>query len=411
MGDDIKEEKEEEVIEEAIKEETISQEEVIVEEGQKQENEEVAAEEKKHNKRLKYLLVIIGIIFLIGIIVAVICIGIKNNKKVGNTISNIQDYGYICSDGNYIYYQAIDENDYEKIAIYRCKKNGEGKKVLISGNWSVYGLNVYKNYIYFVGINNLDDKYSEDDEIDNKIYRMKKNGKKLEIINDNNFYNESKEIYVVKNKVYYIGEDLNIYNMDLNGKNKNVINDERTGYIGVSEDYIIYNNVIKNEDGTQKVATHIMELDGTNKKVLTGERLSVKGIYNNDLYYINSNKEVCKMNLKTSEITTVSKTTAYLMNVTEKYIYYMSVDAKGTTLQLCRMNLDGSKETKLIDLNSFSPILQVVLDKVFYIEYSLGEVNLLNPETLNISNLFTFDFEREENEETVQDTTSADTTN
>ena len=212
MGDDIKEEK---VVEETNKDEIISKQEVTVEENQKQENEEEkmvteekedigTKKEKKHNKKLKYLIILIGLIFLIGIIVIGVFLGINNGKKVGNTISNIQDYGYICSDGDYIYYQAIDENDYDKIAIYRCKKNGDNKKILISGNWSVYGLNVYKNYIYFVGINNSDDKYLEDDEIDNKIYRMKKNGKNLEIINDNNFYNESKEIYVVKNKVYYI---------------------------------------------------------------------------------------------------------------------------------------------------------------------------------------------------------------
>ena len=106
--------------------------------------------------------------------------------------------------------------------------------------------------------------------MDNKIYRMKTNGDKLTVINDNEFNNDCYEIYVIDNYVYYIGTDNNIYKMKSDGSNRTLVAENGTGYLGITDKYIIYNVL---PDGSEDYTTYIMNLDGTNPRpIIEGER-------------------------------------------------------------------------------------------------------------------------------------------
>ena len=166
-------------------------------------------------------------------------------SKEGNTIGNIRNYGYAVESDNWIYYLSPNEDSTE-IGIFKVKNNGKNKQQLYMSNLDIVSLNVYKDYIYFVG--NDVGTYLEGDDIDNKIYRMKKDGTAIEVLNDNELNNECYEIYVINNKVYYIGLNAEICKMDLNGANKTVVADNGTGYLGITEKYIIYNSDSGKED-------------------------------------------------------------------------------------------------------------------------------------------------------------------
>ena len=45
-----------------------------------------------------------------------------------------------------------------------------------------------------------------------------------------------------QDKIYYIGNDLNIYSMDLDGGNRTALSNKKSGFLGVSENYILYND-------------------------------------------------------------------------------------------------------------------------------------------------------------------------
>ena len=209
--------------------------------------------------------IIIGIISILAIVLLVVSLLIinKDRKVVGNTIGNIRNYGYAVKDGDWIYYVSPNKET-TKVGIYKIKEGDleqKTKEELIMDSWDVLSLNVSGNYLYFIGISQ--NPHSQSDAIDNKIYRMKKDGSDLQIINDNELDNDCYEIYVVDNSIYYIGTDYNVYKTDLNGRHKEVVLENGTGYLGISDKYIIFN--VENKD-TADFVTYISDLNGKNER-------------------------------------------------------------------------------------------------------------------------------------------------
>lgn len=388
--------------------ESVSEEKNVVEEKVEVASEEVKEKKSKKGKKcIKFIIITLIAILatLVGLYLAYYLGFFRINNKVGNTIGNIRNYGYATTEGNQIYYVSPSE-DGEKISIYKCKKNGRDIKTLLTESWEIYGLNASGDFLYFIGINMSKEKYQDDDYVDNKIYRMRTNGKDLKVINDNEFNNDSYEIYLIDDRIYYMGEDYNIYSMDLNGENKQVINDDATGFIGINDKYIILNK----EDENKKIVTYSMKLDGSDKKPITGERLYSVNIVGDYIYYADIDKHVNKVNIETGEKTLISETSAYNMNVTTKAIYFMNyTDEKENYIGIYKMNLDGKEEKMVLQLESYSNFLDVVGDKILYMDSTeeKGLVNLLDSETSETVNLYTYNFySQENNNEDVSDTTS-----
>ena len=193
------------------------------------------------SKKIKYC--ICGFILLL-IIILILILSPKYNK-IGNTVGNIRNYGYVASEGKWIYYLAPNE-DRTQIGVYRTSKNGKNKKNIFMTDMDIVSINAYKGYLYFIGINNSNESELEDDDVDNKIYRIKADGSsEMEILNNNEFNNECFDIYVIKGNIYYIGTDRNIYKMKLNGTDRQLVADNGTGYIGITDKYIVYNDYIQ----------------------------------------------------------------------------------------------------------------------------------------------------------------------
>lgn len=337
----------------------------------------------KNFKENKKLTIIIAIIVVLVVIIGAICIINLSNtsNNVGNTIGNIRNYGYGVSDGKWIYYLSPSE-DGSKVGIYKIKNRGDKKEKVLMEDFDIYSINLYKNYIYFVG-KGLE-AYSDTDKVDNKIYKMKKDGSDLKVINDNEFHNECYEIYVVKDSVYYIGVDQNIYKMKLDGTDRKLVSENGTGYIGITDKYIIYN--MRKEDSSDEYVTYIMNLDGTNQRpLIEGQRLysvDIKGKY---VYYANENKQICRTKIDSGKEELILDTTAYNLNLKNNYLYflnYLDPDAEERVVCLYRIKADGSqKEAENIKtLSTYSSYINVVGDWVMYLDYdeTSGFINLVN---------------------------------
>ena len=405
----VSEEETVEKVEEVSEENKSIEEEKVIEETVETKETESEDSPKKCKKCLKYTVIsVIAVAAILIIVYLLYYFGfLKINNKIGNSIGNIRNYGYATTEGNHIYYISPSEKG-DKISIYKCKKNGKNIETLLTESLEIYGLNVSGDYLYFIGIDMSQDKYKDDDSVNNKIYKMRTNGKDLQVINDNEFNNDSYEIYVIKDRIYYMGRDYNVYSMDLNGENKQVINDDETGFIGINDQYIILNK--KDEEGN--VVTYSMNLDGTDKKEITGERLYSVNIVGDDVYYVNTDKNVYKANIKTGENELISETSAYNMNVTNKAIYFMNyTDESENYIGIYKMKLDGTEESLVLQLESYSNFLDVIDDKILYMDSTEteGVVNLLDAKNSEILNLYTYKFYDEEYLEDVSDTVS-DTT-
>ncbi len=336
----------------------------LCEKCQKKETKKEKSGEGKKNNIIIIAIVVIAILVLL--VVGYFIFG--RNNKVGNSIGNIRNYGYATLQGNWIYYVAPSE-DSSKIGIYKVKTNGSGKKELYMNDADILSLNVCGNYLYFIGVGA--ESFSEEDEIDNKIYKMKLDGSDLQVINDNEFNNNCYEIYVINNSVYYIGVDANIYKMKLDGSDKSVVTENGTGYLGITKDYIIYN---KMEENSSDYITYIMNIDGSNERpILAGKRLYSVNVKDDYIYYTNENKQICKTKIDSGNEELILDTTAYNLNLKDDYLYYLNyLDFENENLTVCifRIKTDGSSQEpeKVKTLETYSSFIDVVGNWVVYLD-------------------------------------------
>lgn len=375
--------KEEKETEKAEKPEKVKKEKKSKAESNVDENEwKVSGEKNKKgikNTLLSILFVAVILVLVIGGAFVISHLFTQDNTA-GNTIGNIRNYGYAVKDGNWIYFLAPNE-DSSQIGIYKIKANGKGQELLYMSELDVVSLNSYGNYIYFIGAGV--DTYTEEDELDNKIYRMKKDGSDLEVLNDNELNNDCYEMYVLDDSIYYIGVNAEICKMDLNGANKTVVADNGTGYLGINKDYIIYNNTTESEESTEYV-TYIMNRDGSNPRpVIEGKRLYSINIEDNYIYYSDADKKIYRTEIDSNEEELLyGDVEAYNLNTQDEYAYYLNyLDPENEDYTVCifRVKIDGTSETpELIKkLDTYSSFIDVVGKWVIYMD-SNSEAGFIN---------------------------------
>ena len=350
-----------------------------------------AQESIKNKKRIVKILLIILLILVIIAIIVFFIYKIINRKVVGNTIGNIRNFGYVAEDENYIYYMSPDEKGKLKVLNRIDKKLEKEPEQLITGDWDITGINVYKNYIYFV---TLQATGISEDAVNNQIHKMKIDGSEHNVINNNEFHNSCYEIYVIEDKVYYIGEDEGIYTMNLDGSEKNKLNGTSTGFIGITDKYILY-NVIEGEN--QKIVTHIMNLDGSNDKTLTGDRLYAADIVDDYIYYVDSEGHIYRVKIGESNFEMLSSITSYCVNTTSDGVYSLKyIDKELTQQAIFRMNLDGSGEEIVKKLETTSSFLAVTEDWIIYMDESNSEgiIAMVSKDGKKYQELYSLNFEK-----------------
>ncbi|MBP3596752.1 MAG: DUF5050 domain-containing protein [Clostridia bacterium] len=396
-------------------------------------------QQEKSVKKDKKVKMVIPIIILIIIALLILVklffadgISISNfvNNKVGNSIANIRNYGYAAEQKGMVYFVAPTK-DGKEIAIYKTKKSKVDPKELVKGNWDVLGLNVVNNYIYFIAITDEAIEKSATlsadevalDTLNNKIYRMKTDGTDLEVINSNEFHNNCYEIYVIDDKIYYIGVDTNIWSMNLDGSEKTKINDDKTGFLGLTKDYIILNvekkqkeTETETEDKKAEEATVyetcIMNIDGTNKKVLNGQRLYSINVVNDYIYYVDDEKVVYKIKIDGTDNVKISdKIKAYNMNIINDRIFFMNYVDNTQKIAIYSMALDGSDIKEVIQLENYSSFLNTIDNNIIFMDSnqdsaSINMVNLDGTEKKVLYELKQQSTVEEKNNEVVENTTA-----
>ena len=374
-----------------------------------EDNLEKEFEEKKDEKKLKINKKFIICLVIIAIIIVIVCLFVfgRNKTVVGNTIGNIRNYGYLVTDDNYLYFMSPNDEG-SALGIRKIDKNnltGESE-MLIEDNWQIVGLNYMDGYLYFITMADPEDSDS-DDIVDNKIHKMKTDGSDHTIINDNEFNNDCYEIYVVKDKLYYIGIDECIYYMDLDGNNKTKLNDNASGFLGITEDYIFFNKIIESDDtetGDTEVAsdvpdyeTYMMNIDGSNEHaILEGQKLYNINVVGDYIYYQTQNGYPSKVKIDGTENTMISDEVAYNMNVTEEGIFYLNyyqIDDTDAGVAVYRMDLDGSNVTQLVKLDTYSEMLCEFGDWLYYSDSDneVGRFELISKDGKQSITLYSLD--------------------
>ena len=376
--------KEKKVKEKKVKEKKVKEEKVKEEKTETKDDWKVSGAKKQKSQLGPILVCIVVLACIVGLVVAACMTLMSSKNTVGNSIGNVRNYGYATENNGWIYYLAPNEDSTE-IGIFKIKNNGrEKQQQLYMSELDIVSLNVYKGYIYFLGADT--ETYKVDDELDNKIYRMTVDGTDMEILNDNEVNNDCYEIYVVNDYVYYIGLNAEVCRMDLDGSNKTVISDNGTGFLGITEDYIIYNKA-ESEDSEDYV-TYIMNVDGVDAKpIIEGKRLYSVNIEDNYVYYSNTEKHLYRTEIGSNKEELLYEEEMYNLNTNDGYAYYLGyADVKNSDYTVClfRVKLDGTSETpeKIKALETYSSFLDVVGDWVIYMDSGAeaGFIKLVNKE-------------------------------
>ena len=366
----------------------------------------------KLTKEMKSKLILAGkILAIVFVCFVIIMVIINKDEKVERKVGNLNDYGYIDQKGKWIYYVAPND-DLTQIGIFKIKNDGTDKQeITIIEDVDIMSLNVVDNYIYFIGIGK--DVYNENDEVDNKIYRIKTTGKGLEVINDNEFNNNCESIYVIDKKIYYVGTDTKIYKMNLNGKNRKEVSGTGLGYAAITDEYIIYNDFSENYDEeavssedtmytdfVDNYVTKIMNRNGSNsREIISGKYLNNVNIEGKYIYYTNEDYQLYKTKIDSNaEECLIDDMEVLNLNVIDKYAYFVSTDTENNVcFYRLKLNEENSEPEKVQTLNSNNPCLNVSEDWIFYTDREKDTeafvINLVkNDGSGEIVNLYKFDY-------------------
>lgn len=374
--------------------------------GDDPEKIEVSNENGKSNKLPLMIIIGVAVLVLILLFVCFFPIGKGNGgvketliskSKVGNSIGNIKNYGYSAKGGSNIFYVAPNQNS-TAVCLYKVKYNDKTPEPveLFNTTGDILSINAKDGYIYFISFTG--EAYSETDDTDNKLYRCKYDGTELEVINDNEFANDCYEIYVIENKIYYIGVDFNIYTMNTDGTDKKVLIENEAGYLCVSDKYIVYNRL---NDTESDYVTYISDINGNNEKqIIENTRLYGVNIVDDTLFFANENKQLCKFELDSSNQTLLVDATAYNMNATKDCVYYLNYnmpenDEDKATVCIYKVNTKDENQTPEIikTFQTYSNFINVVGDYILYTDSNEtdGFINLLkldgSGEEINLYNL------------------------
>ena len=295
----------------------------------------------------------ISVTALVFIIIFMSCQ--HQRSDMGNSNSNLFNMGYVANDDQNIYFCALTEGN---SGIYKADLDGSNKTLLC--NEHGFYINIIDNWIYFVN------------SIDNKIYRMdKEGGNKLKISDI-----EATSLLAYKNKLYVIGVyepyGCNLFVMNLDGTEEKNICEEYVGDISIYNNRIYYTYITEDNEGY----LCSMDIDGNNKETLlddspirffptekniyyitqielikmdlnSGEKTVLEegsglipdriNFYENNLYYEVMARKFCVYNTKTDEIITMPYIGAENLHIVADKMFYLNNDGSFLT-----MNLDGS---------------------------------------------------------------------
>ena len=351
------------------------------------------------------------VILVIVLVVLQVKMGIFSfGKKLGNTPGNISNCGYSVAKDDYIYYVAPSDS-METTNIYKAKKGTTDFEKIYDGNYDIRALNVVGNKIYFITLS-YDEATEQEDSVDNKICKMNLDGSNLEIINDNEFAYDYYDMYVVNNKIYYVGEDLNVYKMNTNGSNRELIVETGTGYLALNEKYIIYNK--PNEDDTDYI-TYIASLNGKNERQINGSRINTPVIDNGYIYYLNDNQNIARISLDGGDEEVILNDSAYNMNLYGENIYYLNYkDEKNSDYTVCiyKVNVNGGEPEIVKELSYYASFLDIVDGYIYYMDMDEEKafINLINTSDSSENILYEWKYDNDTSAGNATDATTEEVT-
>ncbi len=290
-----------------------------------------------------------------------------NENTIGNTLSNIQNFGRMAKQDNWIYYSFGGSNGLYKIPI-----GGSANDIIkLSDQGGAY-INVIKDWIYY--------------SANRSIYKIKTDGSESHVLCDDLEYDVTK-LFAVDEFIYYASpkqsdaSTIPWFITKLNPLNgvKTYLN--RTGHSGglgyINDDEICYYVdleisqiwVLMDMKGTSKDEfPHDLIRDGEMYpgNIIFDEDKNIYGMIRNDNYF----DRITKITPQ-GEHTVFAETASTNALAIYEDILYFSIDGREET-GLYSMNIDGTNKTKINNDPAFN-IFLVGDGYIYYQSFAGGE--------------------------------------
>ena len=289
-------------------------------------------------------IIVIGSVALVVFIVGIFIYNtfLKAPQR-GNTIGNSSNYGFITTQGDWLYYSFTGQN-----GIFKMKSDGSEQTKLCNDIASY--INVVDDWIYYCN-NNGNDYFH--------IYKIRTDGSDRTNLNNeqSNFPN------VVGNWIYYINvkDKSKPYKIQIDGNNKTKLNDdESSANINVVDNWIYYKK--REKTGEEKLVK--IKTDGSGRMEITNDKVYGFNVIGNTIYYINSkDKNLYKMQIDGSNKTKLDNDKFDSINITQDTIYFCN---NSDSHSIYKMKTDGSDKVKVCDDQSAN--INVVGDWIYYLK-------------------------------------------
>lgn len=261
-------------------------------------------------------------------VLVIVSAGVSNT--VGNTPSNSRNWGFIATQGDWVYYANIRYNYY----LYKMRTDGSEKQILTKG--SVHSLNVVGEWIY----------YTDDSPNGSGLYKIRIDGSQKTKLSSNVYY----WVYVVNDCIYYAESDLgsNIFKMKTDGTGIEKICSDNCSRPNVVGDWIYYTD--RDTDVAYKIRT-----DGTKRTRLHSEFTCYDLVVDGSVAFGLENTDLQKINTDGSGFLIYRRYNQQIsfINANDGWLYFLEHDLSESTFKYAfyKMRYDWSQKTKILDLN------------------------------------------------------------
>lgn len=345
-------------------------------------SEKNAKEEVVKIESIQKIILGISILIIISILMAGLYFNQSKHKvngNRGNTVGNINNYGYCVAKDGWIYY-----SDYQGDQSIIYKINGSKRTQLIKEQKAnVFFLNVVDGWIYYNKAD-LSKRDAKGLPVQSIICRMKTDGTEKTEISTTGLLDH---FSVVDGFIYYSYFDSSnkqkVCKMKMDGsEKKEVLNTNKLILnFNVVNNWMYY---IEIDNSTHTGRIYKDKVDGSDKKELTKEEkldlfdLNVEG---DCIYYKKVDKKtkaatICKMKTDGSGKVEISQEDACawsILNVTNNWIYYMkdTKDLKDGKQQnynctIYKVKTDGSKKTEIFNKGMYISRMNIVGEWIYY---------------------------------------------
>lgn len=364
---------------------------------------------------------IIILLLILVMIMAIMLMYMKKEKEVadnstsestGNSTGNISNFGYSVGNDEFIYYVAPNE-EMTSTNIYRTSIDSDDTKLLFEGGYDIRSLNVIDDKIYFINVKIQESSdEAEDIQTYNEICKMNVDGSNAVVINDTQVTSTAFDMYIMKNEIYYVGDDLNVYKMNLDGKNRIMVQETEAGFLTMNEKYIIYN---KENPETGEYITYINEFCRNNERAINGQEIYNPCIYGENIYYIDIDQQMVKISLNDGQEEILDDDFVYNINPYNDQIFYLKKEftenydmddelssEENENIGIYKLNLANGESSLVKEISHYTSFINVVNGYVYYmdIDNSYTYIKLVDLKTLEEVNLHRWKIESVDEEDT-----------